>query len=182
LILGLESPGIPGGAAFFMSPIVAVLLHVRDVDVFVATFVTMYSGLIPMFSTAGNTTNDGLIGALLNDRFCAYLKPEDPALRKIHNDAASSAPQNHTLTAAKVIGWILLGVGAWMIVSPQALLGLDQLKWMYRFAFPGEVLVGALVLSASLKLLAPENLAGQVGMLVRPIPRTSAPPSAVPRS
>ena len=182
LILGLESPGIPGGAAFFMSPIVAVLLHVRDVDVFVATFVTMYSGLIPMFSTAGNTTNDGLIGALLNDRFCAYLKPEDPALRKIHNDAASNAPQNHTLTAAKVIGWILLGVGAWMIVSPQALLGLDQLKWMYRYAFPGEVLVGALVLSASLKLLAPENLAGQVGMLVRPIPRTSAPPSAVPRS
>lgn len=42
LILGLESPGIPGGAAFFMSPIVAALLHVRDVDVFVATFVAMY--------------------------------------------------------------------------------------------------------------------------------------------
>ena len=69
LILGLESPGIPGGAAFFMSPIVAVLLGVPDVDAFVATFVTMYSGLIPMFSTAGNTTNDGLVGALLNDRF-----------------------------------------------------------------------------------------------------------------
>src|SRR4030095_1683446 len=52
LILGLESPGIPGGAAFFMSPIVAALLRVGDVNVFVATFIAMYSGLIPMFSTA----------------------------------------------------------------------------------------------------------------------------------
>ena len=78
LVLGLESPGIPGGAAFFMSPIVAVLLHVRDVDGFVATFVTMYTGLIPMFSTAGNTTNNGLVGALLNDRFCNYPEAGRP--------------------------------------------------------------------------------------------------------
>ncbi|HLJ23899.1 MAG TPA: cation:dicarboxylase symporter family transporter, partial [Candidatus Acidoferrales bacterium] len=182
LILGLESPGIPGGAAFFMSPIVAVLMHVRDVDVFVATFVTMYSGLIPMFSTAGNTTNDGLVGALLNDRFCTYLKPEDPALRKIQNESESNARQGQMLTPGKVMGWILLGVGAWMIVSPQALLGLDQLKWMYRYAFPGEVLLGALVLSVSLKLLAPAGGAIQVAPMIQRIPPATAPPSALPRS
>src|SRR4029077_16514848 len=94
LVLGLESPGIPGGAAFFMSPIVAVLLHARDVDAFVATFVTMYSGLIPMFSTAGNTTNNGLVGALLNDRFCYSSKAEDTASRKIQDDSARPAIQN----------------------------------------------------------------------------------------
>src|SRR5579872_3706995 len=182
LILGLESPGIPGGAAFFMSPIAAVLLHVRDVDVFVATFVTMYSGLIPMFSTAGNTTNDGLVGALLNDRFCTYLNPEDPALRKIQNESESNARQGQMLTPSKVMGWILLGVGAWMIVSPQALLGLDQLKWMYRYAFPGEVLLGALVLSVSLKLLAPAGGAIQVAPMIQRIPPATAPPSALPRS
>jgi Na+/H+-dicarboxylate symporter len=161
LILGLESPGIPGGAAFFMSPIVAVLLHVRDVDVFVATFVTMYSGLIPMFSTAGNTTNDGLVGAMLNDRLCTYLKPEDAALRKIRSESAQFATQHSASHASRAVGWILLAVAGWMIVSPQALLGLDQLKWMHRYVFPGEVVVGALVLSAGLRFLAPESAGTQ---------------------
>jgi hypothetical protein len=164
-----------------MSPIVAVLLHVRDVDVFVATFVTMYSGLIPMFSTAGNTTNDGLVGALLNDRFCTYLKPEDPPLRKIENETAASTSHGQTFTLATLIGWILLVVSGWMFVSPQALLGLDQLKWMHRYAFPAEVLLGALVMSVSLRLLAPEKLAGQVGSFVQQIPPAPAPRSAVPR-
>ena len=69
VILGLESPGIPGGVAYFMSPVLAELLHVPDRSLWVATFVAFYSGLIPMFSTAGNTTNDGVIGAILEDRF-----------------------------------------------------------------------------------------------------------------
>lgn len=73
MILGLESPGIPGGAGFFMSPIIAVLLHVPDPAVYVTTFVACYSGLIPMFSTAGNTTDDGVVGALLQDRFGNFL-------------------------------------------------------------------------------------------------------------
>ena len=30
MILGLESPGIPGGAGYFMSPIIAVMLNVPD--------------------------------------------------------------------------------------------------------------------------------------------------------
>jgi Na+/H+-dicarboxylate symporter len=68
-ILGLETPGIPGGAGYFMSPILAVLLHVPNPAVWVTTFVSMYSGLIPMFSTAGNTTDDGVVGAILEDCF-----------------------------------------------------------------------------------------------------------------
>ena len=68
VILGLESPGIPGGAGYFMSPILAELLHVPDKTLWVATFVTFYSGLVSMFSTAGNTTDDGVVGAILEDR------------------------------------------------------------------------------------------------------------------
>jgi Na+/H+-dicarboxylate symporter len=170
LVLGLESPGIPGGAAFFMSPIVAVLLHIRDVDTFVATFVTMYSGLIPMFSTAGNTTNDGLVGALLADRLSDYLKPRDPAIHNIQNASMSFTNKTQPLALFRLIGWILMALGAWMIVSPQALLGLDQLKWMYKYAFPGEVLLGALVMTVSLQLLAPIGIAGQFGPDVQKIP------------
>jgi Na+/H+-dicarboxylate symporter len=76
IILGLESPGIPGGAGYFMSPIVAVLLNVPDQGVWITTFVACYSGLIPMFSTAGNTTDDGVVGALLQDRFGRLLGKE----------------------------------------------------------------------------------------------------------
>lgn len=69
VILGLETPGIPGGAGYFMSPIIAVLLHVPNPALWVTTFVAFYSGLIPMFSTAGNTTDDGVVGAILEDCF-----------------------------------------------------------------------------------------------------------------
>jgi Na+/H+-dicarboxylate symporter len=153
LILGLESPGIPGGAAFFMSPIVAVLLHVHDIDVFVATFVTMYSGLIPMFSTAGNTTNDGLVGAVLNDRFSSYLRLEETDLVNKLQDSASPIRQDKPQILRKLAGWVLMALGTWMLVSPQAVMGLNQLKWMRNYAFRGEVLLGVLVLGASLYLL-----------------------------
>jgi Na+/H+-dicarboxylate symporter len=178
LVLGLESPGIPGGAAFFMSPIVAVLLRVPDVDVFVATFVTMYTGLIPMFSTAGNTTNNGLVGALLNDRFSNVPRPEDAALPKIQAAAAPSSGHGGPPNMARLIGWALLAFSAWMIVSPQSLLGLDQLKWMYRYAFPGEVVLGALVMTLSLYLLAPKGAAIQLGAVAvksGPGPQSSSP-------
>jgi Na+/H+-dicarboxylate symporter len=153
LILGLESPGIPGGAAFFMSPIVAVLLHVHDIDVFVATFVTMYSGLIPMFSTAGNTTNDGLVGAVLNDRFSSYLRLEETDLVNKLRDSASPIRQDKPQILRKLAGWVLTALGTWMLVSPQAVMGLNQLKWMRNYAFRGEVVLGVLVLGASLYLL-----------------------------
>jgi hypothetical protein len=167
LVLGLESPGIPGGAAFFMSPIIAALLHVRDVDGFVGTFVTMYTGLIPMFSTAGNTTNNGLVGALLNDRFCQYLRPEDRAFAEIPSASASFSNPGRSSSLSRVIGWILMAIGAWMIVSPQTLLGLDQMKWMHNYTFPGEVVLGALVITLSLYLLTPAERVDQVGQMMQ---------------
>jgi len=153
LILGLESPGIPGGAAFFMSPIVAALLHVRDIDVFVATFVTMYSGLIPMFATAGNTTNDGLVGALLNDRFASSLRLTETDSPHIPQESSSPIRQGGPQILRKLAGWVLMAMGAWMLVSPQAVMGLEQLKWMHNYAFRAEVFWGVLVIGASLYLL-----------------------------
>ena len=78
MILGLESPGIPGGAGYFMSPIIAVLLNAPDQAVYVTTFVSVFSGLVPMFSTAGNTTDDGVVGALLQDRFGRWIGSHAP--------------------------------------------------------------------------------------------------------
>ncbi|WML50720.1 cation:dicarboxylase symporter family transporter [Neobacillus sp. PS3-34] len=75
-ILGLESPGVPGGAGFFMSPVIALILQVPDPVLFTTTFITMYSGLIPMITTAVNTTDDGLIGAMVEDRFAPMEKEE----------------------------------------------------------------------------------------------------------
>ena len=53
----------------------------------------------------------------------------------------------------KLAGWILFAVGAWMLVSPQALIGLKQLQWMHKYSFSGEVLVGIVVLSVAYFLL-----------------------------
>ncbi|MEH7122644.1 hypothetical protein V7127_05265, partial [Bacillus sp. JJ1773] len=58
-----------GGAGFFMSPVIATILQVPDPALFITTFITMYSGFIPMICTAVNTTDDGLIGAMVQDRF-----------------------------------------------------------------------------------------------------------------
>jgi Na+/H+-dicarboxylate symporter len=77
LILGLQSPGIPGGAAFFMSPVVAVLLKAPDTGMFVTTFVTVFSGLIPMLNAAGNATGCGIGGAFLQDRFADFMALPD---------------------------------------------------------------------------------------------------------
>lgn len=75
-ILGLQTPGIPGGAAFFMSPVIAVILKVPNPELYVTTFITMYSGLIPMFASGTNTIVNGLIGAILQDRFVDIKKFE----------------------------------------------------------------------------------------------------------
>jgi Na+/H+-dicarboxylate symporter len=99
MILGLESPGIPGGAGFFMSPIIAVLLNVPDQSTYVMTFVAVFSGLVPMFSTAGNTTDDGVVGAFLQDCF-GHLFMEDikevaerlhPAVPEVISDESQDA-------------------------------------------------------------------------------------------
>ena len=49
----------------------------------------------------------------------------------------------------KIIGYVLVAAGSWMLVSPQALLGVAQLKWMHKYAFAGEVLLGIVVLCAA---------------------------------
>jgi Na+/H+-dicarboxylate symporter len=84
VVMGLETPGIPGGAGYFMSPVIAVLLHVPNPGLWVSTFIAVYSGLIPMFSTAGNTTDDGVVGAILEDCFQTKALPAvavTPAMR-----------------------------------------------------------------------------------------------------
>jgi hypothetical protein len=65
----------------------------------------------------------------------------------------------------RVAGWLLFLVGSWMMISPQAVLGLNELKWMAQYAFPGEVLVGAVVMTGAYLLIAfnvdPERIAGE---------------------
>ncbi|MGA2991233.1 MAG: hypothetical protein ABSD88_12225 [Candidatus Korobacteraceae bacterium] len=53
----------------------------------------------------------------------------------------------------RILGIILALVGSWMLISPQALLGLAELKWMYKYAFPGEVLIGIVVISIGFYLI-----------------------------
>jgi Na+/H+-dicarboxylate symporter len=145
MLLGLESPGVPGGAGVFMSPVIASLLAVPDAGLFVTTFVTLYSGLIPMIATAGNTTNDGFVGAIINDRLMNWEEldgtPEPPPFAA---DAAPYPPAVRALAAG------LLAPALWMIVGPQARNGLPALRWLARSAFPGEALAGAVALLVAL--------------------------------
>jgi len=147
MILGLESPGIPGGAGVFMSPVIASLLAVPDPATFVTTFVTFYSGLIPMLATAGNTTDDGFVGAIVNDRFAdsQHENPAEPERIGEHRLDPYSTP-------IRLIGIVVAAVGLWMVVAPQARMGLPALRWMSESAFQGEAIAGALVLLTGLWL------------------------------
>jgi len=53
----------------------------------------------------------------------------------------------------KISGWGLLTLGAWMLISPQAQLGLKGLSWMQDYAFPGEALFGILAIVPAYFLL-----------------------------
>ena len=148
MILGLESPGIPGGAGVFMSPVIASLLAVPDPTTFVTTFVTFYSGLIPMLATAGNTTDDGFVGAIVNDRFA---DADDE--RAVEPEPDSGNPNVFPYsTPARFLGIVASGAGFWMLIAPQARMGLPALRWMSTSVFPGEAVAGALVLLAGLWL------------------------------
>jgi hypothetical protein len=57
----------------------------------------------------------------------------------------------------KVLGYLVLLLGVWMMISPQAIIGLQELKWMAKYAFPGEAFLGALVASGSLLLIRPSK-------------------------
>jgi hypothetical protein len=58
------------------------------------------------------------------------------------------------MTARRAIGAILLPVGIWGLVVPQANLGLPALRWLSRYAFPGEAFAGMVVLIVAYILLA----------------------------
>jgi Na+/H+-dicarboxylate symporter len=146
ILLGLESPGVPGGAGVFMSPVIASLLVVPDAGLFVTTFVTLYSGLIPMLATAGNTTNDGFVGAFINDRVAAWGTV----------DGVSLAPGSEVRTvmgfrpAVRVLAAALLVPALWLIVAPQARSGLPALQWLSRSTFAGEAPLGAVLILIAL--------------------------------
>jgi hypothetical protein len=53
----------------------------------------------------------------------------------------------------KISGGVLLALGAWMLISPQAHLGLKGLSWMQNYAFPGEALLGILAMVPAYYLL-----------------------------
>lgn len=55
----------------------------------------------------------------------------------------------------KITGYILFIIGIWMLVSPQAILGLEFLKWMADYSFPGEAFLGAFVCAGSFLLIKP---------------------------
>jgi hypothetical protein len=42
----------------------------------------------------------------------------------------------------KITGLLLLVLGAWALIAPQANLGLPELRWLSRHTFPGEALIG----------------------------------------
>ncbi|MEH7255768.1 hypothetical protein V7111_27040 [Neobacillus niacini] len=52
----------------------------------------------------------------------------------------------------KILGGIVFLIGLWMMISPQAVLGLQELRWIAEYSFPGEAFLGALVCSGSLLL------------------------------
>jgi hypothetical protein len=141
MILGLESPGIPGGAGVFMSPVVASLLAVPDPAAFVTTFVALYSGLIPMLATGGNTTDDGFVGAIVNDCFTVPERAD-----RVLGKAGERMTIDHFSLPIRVLSTVLCGVGFWMMVAPQSRIGLPALRWMAATTFPGEALVGAFLL------------------------------------
>ena len=53
----------------------------------------------------------------------------------------------------RLVGWLLFLAGAWMLISPQALIGLKELKWMHRYSFSGETWLAILLLGLAYHLL-----------------------------
>jgi hypothetical protein len=53
----------------------------------------------------------------------------------------------------RAVGFILLAPGAWSLIAPQANLGLQELRFLSRHVFPGESLVGAILLAVAYFLL-----------------------------
>jgi hypothetical protein len=65
----------------------------------------------------------------------------------------------------RILGGILLVPGAWALIAPQANLGLPELRWMARSSFPGEALVGAVIVGLAYYLIGqvPTGAVGRIG-------------------
>ena len=116
---------------------------ITSTTTFVTTFVAFYTGLIPMLATAGNTTDDGFVGAIVNDHFVD------------HDDENAAGPNVELApdlipysTSVRLLGSVILAAGLWMVIAPQARMGLPALRWMSTSVFPGEAVAGAVVLLA----------------------------------
>ncbi len=53
----------------------------------------------------------------------------------------------------RVLSIVLLLVGSCGLIAPQANLGLPALRWISRYAFPGETLAGVVLLGGAYFLL-----------------------------
>jgi hypothetical protein len=61
----------------------------------------------------------------------------------------------------KAGGILLLLLGVLAMIAPQANLGLTELRWVARYAFPGEALLGIALLGAACYLLGAATRAPQ---------------------
>jgi hypothetical protein len=52
----------------------------------------------------------------------------------------------------RLLGIVVSAAGLWMVVAPQARMGLPALRWMSESAFHGEAVVGGFVLLTGLWL------------------------------
>jgi hypothetical protein len=91
-------------------------------------------------------TTDGVVGALLQDRF-GHLLSKAEAPKALVGSAYWGVRMD------RFVGWIVFLAGFWMLLSPQALVGVAGLQWMAKYAFPGEVLMGIFVIGLAYYLL-----------------------------
>ena len=115
---------------------------------FVTTFVTFYTGLVPMLATAGNTTDDGFVGAIVND--CFADRDDERAAEP--GAGVREAVFIPNATSTRLLGTVTAAAGLWMVIAPQARMGLPALRWMSASVFPGEAVAGAVLLLVGLWL------------------------------
>lgn len=53
----------------------------------------------------------------------------------------------------KAFAYVVLILGAWGLISPQANLGLAQLRWLSHYVFPYETFAGMIVIGLALYLI-----------------------------
>lgn len=63
---------------------------------------------------------------------------------------------------SKAAGVSLSILGSIMFIPPQANLGLQQLRWMSKYSFPGEIVVAIVVLGFGLYLYSVEQVKSSV--------------------